>query len=196
MATYRAIAAVSSAIEGMIRDYYPRDEFDAGVQVALYQTRDFEAPMDNGFSVFLFHVGVNPTMRNLALRRRPDGRRVRPSLPLDLHYMVSTWATDVQMQHRMLGWVMRMLEDNSVLSGGHLNHYLAGADAFAHNEGLEIVCEPLSLADYLTLWDRLRPRLPVSATYRIRAVMLDSEQAVDEGPRVQSILVDGQGAPA
>ena len=89
--------------------------------------------------------------------------------------MITPWTSDVERQHRMLGWVMRLMEDTSVLSAGHLNHYLGEADTFTPNEGIELVCEPLTLTDYLTLWDRLRPQLPASATYTLRMVVIDSD---------------------
>ncbi|MGN7918662.1 DUF4255 domain-containing protein [Lysobacter sp. ESA13C] len=185
MANYRAIAATSTALAGLLRDRYPRDEFGAGLDISLYQARDFESPMQDGFSIYLFRVAVNGAMRNLTLRRSPDGRRYRPSLPLDLHYMITPWAQDSERQQRMLGWVMRLMEDTSVLSAGHLNHYMPETDTFGAQEGIEVVCDPLSLNDYLTLWDRLR-RLPSSATYALRMVLIDSDVSVDDAAAVQS----------
>ena len=186
MANHRAIAATSAALRGLIRDRYPRNEFGSGVQVELYQTRDFEEPMHDGFSIYLFRVAVNGAVRNLTIRRSADGRRFRPSLPLDLQYMITPWAQDVERQHRMLGWVMRLMEDVSVLSAGHLNHYLPELDTFAPTEGIEIICDPLPLSDYLTLWDRLRPRLPASATYALRMVLVDSDVVIPDGRPVQT----------
>ena len=186
MANYRAIAAVSTALQGLIRDRYPRDEFGQGLEIDLYQTRNFENPMQDGFSIYLFRVAINGAVRNLTLRRTPDGRRYRPSLPLDLQYMITPWSQDVERQHRMLGWVMRFMEDLGVFSAGHLNHYVKETDTFEAQEGLEIICDPLSLSDYLTLWDRLRPRLPASATYSIRMVLIDSDVHVDDAGRVQT----------
>lgn len=196
MANHRAIAATSTALAGLLRDRYPRDEFGQGLDVSLYQTRDFESPMQDGFSIYLYRVAINGAVRNLTLRRSPDGRRFRPSLPLDLHYMITPWAQDVERQHRMLGWVMRLMEDTSVLSAGHLNHYMPEADTFAPHEGIELVCDPLSLNDYLTLWDRLRPRLPASATYTLRMVLIDSDLHIDDGAAVQTRRFDLQGADA
>lgn len=190
MANYRAIAATSEALKGLIRDRYPRDEFGSGLDVSLYQTRDFDTPMTEGFSIYLFRVAINGSVRNLTFRRSPDGQRFRPSLPLDLQYMITPWARDGAMQHRMLGWVMRMMEDIGVLSAGHLNHYLPQTETFGSNEALELVCDPLSLTDYLTLWDRLRPRMPVSATYTLRMLLIDSDVPVAEAPLVQSRLID------
>jgi hypothetical protein len=187
LARYQAIAATSNALLGLLRDRYPRDEFGASLDVQLYQSRDFEAaPMREGFSVFLYRVTVNGAVRNLTLRRSADGRRFRPSLPLDLHYVITPWAEDGERQLRMLGWVMRFMEDIGVLTAGHLNHYVTETDIFGAQEGLEIVCDPLALGDYLTLWDRLRPRMPTSATYVLRMLFIDSDVRVEEGPLVQT----------
>jgi hypothetical protein len=186
MAHYRAIAAISNALAGLIRDRYPRDEFGTGLEIVLYQTRNFEMPMQDGFSVYLYRIAINGSVRNRSPRRTADGGRFRPSLPLDLHYMITPWAQDVEQQHRMLGWVMRMMEDLGVLSAGHLNHYLTETDTFGPEEGVEIVCDPLPLSDYLTLWDRLRPRLPASATYTLRAVPIDSEIPMGDGALVET----------
>ncbi len=186
MANFRAVAAVSNALLGLVQDRYPRDEFGSGLQVALYQTQDFTTPMKDGFSIYLFRIAINGSVRNLTLRRSSDGTRLRPSLPLDLQYMITPWAASVGRQHEMLGWVMRMLEDVGELSAGHLNHYMPQTDTFRPNEALEIICDPLTLADYLTLWDRLVPRLPASATYVLRMVLIDSEVQVPDAGRVRT----------
>jgi hypothetical protein len=184
MANHRAIAAVSTALQGLIRDAYPRDEFGTGLNVALYQTRDFETPMQEGISVYLYRVAPNGTVRNRSVRRTPAGEAYRPSLILDLHYLVTPWAQDGERQHRLLGWVMRLMEEMGVLGAGLLNHYLGDADTFEPHDGLEVVLESLAFGDYLTLWDRLRPRLPASATYVVRGVPIDSVLRVGEGAPV------------
>lgn len=185
MASFRAIGALGAALAGLIRDRYPRGEFGASLNVQLYQTRDFESPMKDGFSVFLYRIAINGTIRNLTVRRTPDGQVFRPSLPLDLFFMITPWAEDAERHHRMLGWVMRTMEDLAVLSPSHLNHYIAETDTFAPTESVDIICEPLALADYFTIWDRLRT-LPTSATYALRMLRLDSETPVGEAPLVQT----------
>lgn len=188
MANFRAIAATGATLTGLIIDRYPRSEFGT-LDVQLYQTSNFTAPMQNGFSVFLYRVSVNGSVRNLTYRRSPDGRRFRPSLPLDLQYMITPWAEDTERQLRMLGWVMRMLEDVSTLSASHLNHYIGETDTFGPTESVDIICEPLILADYFTIWDRLRT-LPPSATYVLRMVLIDSDVTVADGPLVQTRQFD------
>jgi hypothetical protein len=51
LANYRAIATAGAALIGLIRDRYPRPEFGIGLEIDLYQTRNFETPMLDGFSV-------------------------------------------------------------------------------------------------------------------------------------------------
>lgn len=189
MANFRAIGATSEALVGLIRDGYPREDFREGLEVLIYQPRNFESPMDEGFSVFLMRVGINSNVRNTRFRRTSDEGCFRPSLPVDLHYVITPWAPEGATQQRMLGWVMRMLEDLGTLSASHLNHYVAESDIFAPNEALELICDPLDQNDYLTLWDRLKD-LPPSATYTARMLMLDSEVAIEEGPLVQTRAFD------
>ncbi|WP_028079969.1 DUF4255 domain-containing protein [Solimonas soli] len=186
MARYAAIAATSTALAGLIRDRYPRAAFGPSLDVALYQASDFEKPMEEGFSLYLYRIAPNGSVRNLSYRRDPDGRRFRPSLPLDLAYLVTPWARDAEKQQRMLGWVMRFIEDVGVLSASQLNDYVSDPDVFRASEALDIICEPLSMQDYLTLWDRLHHRIPTSATYLMRMLMIESDVAIDEAGLVQT----------
>lgn len=189
MANFNAIGATSTTLMGLIRDSYPRDEFGSAIDVQLYQTSNFVDPMKNGFSIYLYRVAINGSVRNLSYRRTSDGSRFRPSLPLDLYYMITPWAENCESQHRMLGWVMRMLEDVGTLSSSHLNHYIAETNTFAAIESVDIICEPLALNDYFTIWDRLRT-LPLSITYVLRMVMVDSEVSIQDGPLVQTRSFD------
>ncbi|MGZ8157258.1 MAG: DUF4255 domain-containing protein [Methylobacter sp.] len=189
MASFNAIGATSATLKGLIIDNYPRDKFGALVNVELYQASSFEKPMEEGFSIYLYRVAINGSIRNLTYRSTPDGKRFRPSLPLDLYYMITPWAKDPERQHRMLGWAMRMLEDQGTLSPSHLNHYIQETNTFSINESLDIICEPLTLNDYFTIWDRLRT-LPLSITYVLRMVKVDSNVEINEGPLVQTRRFD------
>ena len=192
MANFNAIEATSVTLAGLIKDGW-HSKFDKELNVEIYQTSNFESPMQvEGFSIYLYRVAINGSLRNLTFRRTADGSRFRPSLPLDLYYMITPWAEDSGHQHYMLGWVMRMLEDLGTLSSSHLNHYI-GYDgethAFSVNESIDIICEPLALNDYFTIWDRLRT-LPLSMTYVLRMVMVDSDVKIEDGSLVQTRSFD------
>jgi hypothetical protein len=91
----------------------------------------------------------------------------------------------------MLGWLMRMLEDVGTLGSSHLNHtqYSVGINTFLATESIDIVCDPLALNDYFTIWDRLGT-LPLSITYVLRMVMIDSTVSMDDGKLVQTRSFD------
>jgi hypothetical protein len=195
VATYRAIAATSQAVLGLLRDACPREEFPRA-EFALYHAGDFEKPMEEGVSLYLYRVTINAAVRNLPPRPMPDGRRYRPSLPVDLHYLLTAWAKDVGMQQRLLGWGMRTLEDTTILSAGVLNAQMLEPDTFHPNETVEVICDPLSLQDWAAVWDKLKPKLQTSMTYVARMVALDSMVELTEAAPVQTRAFDfAKGLP-
>lgn len=187
MATWNAVAATTRAILGLLEDAYPRDVFGKLAFEPIHAS-DFagERKMPDGFTLCLYRVGINGTLRNLPPRIERDGTRYRPSLPLDLHYLLTPWAGDVEKQHRLLGWGMRQLEDTTIMPSGLLNKYLREADVFRREETVELVADPLPLADFTNVWDKLKPRMQTSVTYVARMVLVDSDVALREGPAVQT----------
>jgi hypothetical protein len=179
MATHRAIAAAGAAIRGLIRERYPREDFET-LTVDCYTAREVEKGLNSdGFAILLWRVAINVQRRARGPRTDIFGRRFKPSLPIDLSFLIIPVATAAEKQLRMLGWVMRALEDAGPLTAAQLNHYLAEDDIFAPGEEVDLVCDPLALPEYLSMWDRLR-RHPLSANYLMRMVLLDSIETIDE----------------
>jgi len=185
MATYQAIAATGQAILGLLADACPKPEFD-GALFELYQPANFQNPMSEGISLFLYRVTVNLGQRNQATRPRPGGLRPRPPLPLDLYYMLTPWSPTAERQQRLLGWAMRTLEDTPILPSGHLNHYAPEANVFQPAETVELFYEPISVQDMVTIWDVFKPHQQLSVTYVARMVSLESEQGTPEAGPVQT----------
>src|SRR3954462_5144611 len=105
MARDTAIHAVTATLLGLLKDYSRPDlnaEFFGFFHPQDYSTK----PEKRGFSLMLYRVGVNASLRNLPPRRDAQGQRIRPSLPLDLFYMLTPWAKSADMQQLMLGWAM------------------------------------------------------------------------------------------
>jgi hypothetical protein len=191
MATYRAIAGVSEAVRRCLETACPRDEFP-DARFELYQPADFQKPMSEGVSIYLYRIGVNTARRTLPPHVAPDGRRYRGPLPVDLFYAIGVWGRSVIRQQRLLGWCMRTLEDLPILPSGVLNDRLPEADTFRPSETVEIVCEPLTLADLATIWDLLKPNVPLFATYVVRMIPIHSEVPLVDGARVQTREFAGQ----
>jgi len=179
MAQYQAIAAVAAAIRGLIRERYPRDAFNS-LTVEIYQAKDVEKGLTgDGFAILPWRVAINTQRRARGPRVDIFGRRFKPSLPLDVSFMIIPVAASTEKQLRMLGWVMRALEDAGSITAAQLNDYLTEDNIFTVEEDVDLVCDPLALADQLNMWDRIRKH-PLFANYLVRMVLVDSLQPLDE----------------
>ncbi|GAA0331923.1 hypothetical protein GCM10009087_47640 [Sphingomonas oligophenolica] len=179
MAGHQAIAAVAAALRGVIRERYPRDIFGT-LTVDCYQAKDIEKGLTgDGFAILMWRVAINTQRRARGPRTDIFGRRFKPSLPLDVSFLIIPVASAVEKQLRMLGWVMRALEDAGAITAAQLNDYLAEDGIFAVDEDIDLVCDPLSVVDQLSMWDRIR-RHPLFANYVVRMVLLDSALDLDD----------------
>lgn len=188
MATHQAIAAVSLALLGVLDRALPKDAYPTA-QVKLLQPADFGTGMAEGISLLLYRVGINTSLRNLPPRTDLTGHRFRPGLPIDLHYLLTAWATDADKQQRLLGWAMRLLEDTPILAGNEINQFMP-EPVFQPEESVELICDPLPMDQWFSLWDRLKPKVSTSMTYLARMVQLDSERPMPDSERVRQRLFD------
>ena len=185
MATHNAIAAIGQAILGLLDSACPRPEF-ASAQFELYQGKQFQTPMDEGISLYLHRITPANNIRNLPPRVGPDGRRYRPSLPLDLHYLLTAWGRDAVKQQRLLGWALRELESTPILHASLLNQHGPEPDTFASNESVDLIMETLAILDMGAIWEVARHHFQVSVPYTARMVRIDSAEELTEAGLVQT----------
>ena len=170
---------------GLLADAVPKPEF-ANAQFKLYQIGDFNNVMDEGISLYLYRIAVNGARRNMPPITGPDGRRRRPPIPLDLHYVLSAWARDAIKQQRLLGWTIRMLEDVPILPTGLLNNYGPEPDIFQPGETVEVILESLTLQDLNNLWSATKTTPPLSVGYVARMIGISSALPLTEAAEVQT----------
>ncbi|MDP2006164.1 MAG: Pvc16 family protein [Rubrivivax sp.] len=188
MANYLALAAVAKTVLKMLEEACPRDEFIGTPSFVLYPGPDFTPAVSEGFSLLVWRVGVNSAIRNQPARRRPDGLKRRPSLPVDMGLLITPWSTEAERQLRLLGWLMRHIEDHAVIPAALLNQALSRRDrpAFEPDEAVELYVDTLGVPDQLGLWDKFRNRWQTSVTYAARSVMIESDITLGEGALVQT----------
>jgi hypothetical protein len=189
VASYGAIAAAGQALLGLLADACPKPEF-ATARFELYQAQDLKEPMDDGVALYLYRVAINGSQRNLPARVLADGRRFKPGLPLDLHYLLIPWAREAVKQQRLLGWCMRAIEDMPILPAGLLNHFAPEPDTFHPSETVELITDPLSMQDLTNIWDAFKPTTQLAAGYIARMVVIDSPLEVVGGVPVQTRVFD------
>lgn len=189
MANYRAVSATCQAIVRLLRQSWRPELFDdTGLQFAVYGTKDFVEPMDAGVSLFLYRVSVNGLQRTPPARPGPNGRPRRTQLPLDLHFLLTPWAKEASLEHEILGWLMRVLEDTPILPAGLLNSQVTGA--FDPEETVEVVRGDLTNEELFRIWDVLPHDFQVSVTYVARVVRINSEMELQEASPVLTRQLD------
>lgn len=188
MAHYRAIAAALAAIEGLLLERYPRGEpgFAGSLDIRRIQPKDIEelgAAAPAGIGILLWRISINQQRRMLPPRTNLDGLIFKSSIPVDLSILLIPFAGNAEVQHRIAGWAIRALADAGPLNSSQLNEYLSEDDVFVDGEEADLVCDPMPIADYLTLWDRLK-KFPLSINYVMRMLLIDSQHQLTEAPIV------------
>lgn len=179
MATHRAIGSVAGAVVRLLEQSW-RPALLNGIepQFAVYQGKDFSEPMDTGISVFVYQVGVDKVQRTVPAAE--NGHR-RP-LSLVVSLLLTAWAQDVSAELDLLGWAMRAIADNPILSSGFLNAAVSGV--FRPEETVELVATELTNDEVFQLWQVLPNNLQLSACYLARVLRIESEVTDSEGAPV------------
>jgi hypothetical protein len=192
MADVTAISATGNAILRLLDNAYSKAGIEEKANFALYQATDFQSPPDfankeMGISLLVYRIGIDGTRRNLSGRLSPEGYRDRPALPLIVYFMLTPWAFKAETRLWLLGWAMRVLEDTPILPSGLLNPPGSAAPPFRPDETVELVFDPLSMADLGLLWENLKqPRIIPSVTYLARIVQIETSVKEARYPLVQT----------
>lgn len=197
MAGIRAIRSVCESAMGLLETVYtasPPTGFPPKLDFDVYLAEDFKesAHMKEGVSLFLYRVYVNATQRAARQIDVVTGKVRRPSLSLELHFFLTIWAKTASVQHDILGWTMRTLEDYPMLPAALLNR-VEGAN-FSDAETVEIIAGQLTNEELMRIWDDLHADYQLSLPYIARVVRVDSQLEIGEGAPVL-IRVSEYGAP-
>ncbi len=174
MATHRAVAAVGKSLVGLLADQCPKAEF-SGATFKLRQAFDFQQSkrLRFGMTLCLYRVSMDTAQRNLPTRPAASaGSRQRPALSLELHFLLTAWATTAEQQHDLLGWALCVLNDHPVLAAVDLNRFAGGGEVFAPPESIEILPENLDAAQMKAACDLIQIQQQPSIAYVARPVAI------------------------
>lgn len=179
MADIHAIQTTCDAIVRLLQESYRADliEPQLNLQFDVYSTEDFRNHMVSGVSLFLYRVYISQNQRT-PIVRTSDGKTRRPSLPIDLHFFLTVWGTKASLQHAILGWTMRVLEDRSIIPASLLNG--VRQNVFRDDETVEIVAGQLTNEELMRIWDDLPAEYRLSVPYVARIVRIES--AIEVSP--------------
>ena len=180
MADFTAIASVGKSLERLLSACFidpttPVPAPGSTTKAVLARTEDF----NNGgggpiappcLSIFLYRIDFNKTMR--AAWSAVGSQDGFGHLPLDLHYMLTPWASDPEIEHRIAGRAMQCLETTPILSGP----LLTAAGEWAPNEGVQLLLEDVPTEWVMRTFDSLPTDFKLSIPYLARITRIDSRQ--------------------
>jgi hypothetical protein len=185
MSNHLAIATVTAALRQVINDAVT--PIVSGAHVTHVRPGgDPELTPKTGVNVFLYGVTPNAARRNADLpTRRADGQVVqRPAAALDLHYLISCYGDDNELEtQRMLGAVVRELHSRPTLSRQALRDvtgestWLAGSDVAEATEAVRFTPVLLNLEELSKLWSVLfQTPYALSAAYQASVVLIETDE--------------------
>jgi hypothetical protein len=193
MASTAAIAATSQAIAGLLDR--ARAGAPAPFDVKVASAADLAIPGANAkpvITVFLHRVVMSSVQRTFPTHVTPDGKRLRPPVPLDLWYLVTAWAGTPVTEQLLLGWAVRTIEDGPALPATLLN---AGtvSSVFRDEETVELTWASLTSTEETEIWQVAQTSRQPSASYLARMVLIASEEDQAEYGPVQTRDVGWRG---
>jgi hypothetical protein len=192
MAGYSAIAAAAKSLERVLSDRFaldnpvnqPTTTTTVKTRAVLVSADDFNVTGSSSvikppvLSIFLVSVEINRVMRAPWSAVGSDDHRSH--LPLDLHFLLTPWASNAEHEQRILGSAMRCLDEHPMLSGPLLD--TTHGAGFAVDEALQIVPGDLGPDGIMRIWDTLDASYRLSVPYIVRIVRIDSDVAPSDPP--------------
>ena len=183
MANISAIHSVGASIVTYLRNAYP-----AALRAAhpcdfrLVSCGELAAEEDFGTALtfFLHRVTINEHLRTQGrLRDRADEK---VPLAVDLHYLMSVWATSALTEQTVLCWAMRELQMHPVLDSASLSPEAN----WNQSDVVQIIPAELSNEDIMRIWDAITPSFRISVSYIARVVRIDPDSIPEARPVVAS----------
>jgi len=198
-----AIAAVTAVLKDLLDnaviDPSASDALGSSITVTalapdLIKVRADEPPRLN---LFMYHVTPNQGWRNVDLpARNGSGARIaNPPLALDLHYMLTAYASKDFHAEILLGYAMQLLHEFPVLTRGAVTRALSPKvdvdtglpiefgklippDLADQIELVKIMPEIMSIEEMSKLWAAIQGHYRPTAAYRASVVLIRSDAPV------------------
>lgn len=201
MSDYLAVGAVSAVLCSLLSTALPDGgpnlvlgSSTAGITATspdLIATGAHEQPQIN---LFMYHVNINPALRNLDLpSASPGGARLsNPPLALNLHYLVSAYGSGQFDPEVLLAWAMKVFHDTPVVSSQAIQQALTALPSSQHGpaaqlitgstlasqiEHLRITPETLTTEEIYRLWTAFQTTYRPSTALQVSVVVIQDTHA-------------------
>ena len=174
MGDYTVLAEVGESLVSVLWEEIQADPqvnslIDNENSISLDSPFDLQDNDSVKLSIYLYRITENPTTKNQVPAQGNGGRLRKAPLTLDLHYLVTPLVGTVGDQQIILGKVMQVLYDRSILQGADLTGSLA-----ASGDELRVILNPVALEETTRVWQAMEMSYRLSLVYLVRVAMVDS----------------------
>jgi hypothetical protein len=120
-------------------------------------------------SIYLYRITENATTKNQVPVLGNGAQLRKAPLTLDLHYLVTPLVGTVGDQQIILGKVMQVLYDRSILHGSDLTGSLVTS-----GDELRVILNPVALEETTRVWQAMEMSYRLSLIYLVRVAMIAS----------------------
>jgi hypothetical protein len=173
MANYHGIYSVGASIAEYLGATYPqslRSRFPCDFRLVssdeLAHPENLLSGQTSLLSFYLYRITQNEHLRSA---RTSSSRR---PLALDLHYLMTIWASTANAEQVIFAWALRKLHDSSVLGMSTL----LPTGGWRDDEVVQITPMDLSTEDLMRIWDALQPPYHLTASYVARVVYVEEDE--------------------
>jgi hypothetical protein len=181
MATSAGIAAVAKSVERLLKLRFAEEEPTTGTtatHVDLVTADKLKALDLPALTIYFYRVDLNRTMRpGWSAVGHHDGVG---HLPLDLHFLITAWASDAEDELRIIGRAMEVLEASAILTGPLL-HSL-NTRVWGAGESIQLLPDEVPSETVMRVFDLWPVKHKLSVSYLARVMRLDTRPAAPDLP--------------
>lgn len=183
MSDYTVIKAVSDTLFQILKDGITNnpDPQLNGVQIDLRSPKEMRIAQAAGVSLWLYRITRDADLLN-DRPQRVSPTQIRPTpLPIHLYYLVTPLVVDAGDRQTLIGRVLQLLNDHTILRGADLQDSLVGA-----SDEFRVTLETLSLEELTRVWFSLSEPYDLSVSYEVQVLKIDSDLEDIQGASVLS----------
>ena len=173
MSDFTIIGDISKTLQKLLEDDPWTDiEISSKPEIIFKSPKEIQDDQGgiNKISLFLYQILENPYLKNHEPLRDDDSYFQMPPFIFDLLYLITAYGQDEVQEKYIMGKVMQIFHDHTILSGTVLQGTLSETD-----EKIRLVFNPISLDDLTKIWNTFhdvgyRPSL----SYLVTPIQIDS----------------------
>jgi hypothetical protein len=176
MGDYTVLAEVGESLVGVLWEEIQIDRqvnslIDNENRISLDSPFDLQNNDSVKLSIYLYRITENASLKNQFPVQGNGAQLRKPPLTLDLHYLVTPLVGTVGDQQIILGKVMQVFYDRSILQGTDLVGSLV-----ASGEEVRVILNPVALEETTRVWQAMEMSYRLSLVYLVRVAMVDSRR--------------------